>query len=236
MQFAPAPTFSVVPPIGFWTVSGKAKGKSNGKGQISTRNLEEVGAASEHHVVMGNFTDPSTNQTSSYFATNATIAEAEKFRVGFTKSEECTDEAHSNALITQISEERRIITNTPGAKGWHLQPVTQIEDDEVPALNEYIAGADSNYTLVAFFYNLEKDLVACAHLKQHDDDTAAMYDELLKEVAAAKAAEENAGVAGAGIEAAASDTSSGSKNGLLAVVSSFAVVGIAVVMGGVLAF
>lgn len=223
MQFAPAPP----------SHSGLAKGK----GKSSTRNLEEVGAASEHHVVIGNFTDPSTNQTSSYFATNATIAEAENFRVGFAKTEECSDEAHNNALITQISEERRIITNTTGAKGWHLQRVTQIEDDEVPALNEFIAGTvDSNYTLVAFFYNLEKDLVACAHLKQHDKDTAAMYDELLKEVAAAKAAEENAGVAGAGIEAAASDTSSGSKNGLLAVVSSFAVVGIAVVMGGVLAF
>jgi len=184
---------------------------------------------------MGTFDDPDTNESSDFFATNVTYAE--KFRVGFTESEECTDEAHSNALITQVSEERRIVTNTPGANGWYMQRVTQIEDDETPVLNDFITGADSNYTLVAFFYDLQEDLVACAHLQKHDEDTAAMYNALLKEVAAgaAAAAADNADAAAAGVEAAANDTSSGSKNGLFAVVSVFAAVGIAVVLGDVLA-
>lgn len=201
-----------------------------------TNSLEETGAAKINHVVMGTGIDPDTNEKIYFYATNATIAEAEKFRVGFTKSQECSDEALKNALITQVSEERRIVTNTPGANGWHMQSVTQIEDNETPSLNEFIDGADSNYTLVSYFYNLQKDLVACAHLKPHDEDTAAMYDELLEEVAAAKeAAAENADVAAAGVEAAANDTSSGSKSGLFAIVSVFAAVGIAVVMGDVLA-
>ncbi|KAL7449015.1 hypothetical protein ACHAWC_001120, partial [Mediolabrus comicus] len=103
------------------------------------RDLEEVGEGKENHVVMGTGIDSNTNETSTFFATNAT--KAEKFRVGFTKSEECTDEAHSNALITQVSEERRIITDTPGARGWHMQRVTQLDDDETPALNDFITGA-----------------------------------------------------------------------------------------------
>ena len=172
---------------------------------------------------MGTLDGLNTNETSNFFATNVTYAE--KFRVGFTKSKECSDEALKNALITQVSEARRIITNKAGAKGWHLQTVTQeIEDDEMPVLNDVITGADSNYTLVAFFYDLQEDLVACAHLKKHDEDTAAMYDELLKEVGAA--------VAAAGDEAAVEDTLSGSKskNGLFAVVSAFAAIGIAAMM------
>jgi hypothetical protein len=190
---------------------------------------------------MGTDIDPNTNKTFTFYATNATIAGAEKFRVGFTKSKECSDEALKNALITQVSEERRINTNTPGANGWHMQRVTQIEDDETPVLDEFIDGSDSNYTLVSYFYDLQEDLVACAHLKKHDEDTAAMYNALLKEVvagaAAAAAAADNADADAAGVDAAANDTSSGSKNknGLFVVVSAFAAVGIAVVMGGVLA-
>ena len=185
-------------------------------------------------MVVGTFDDPNTNETSNFLATNVTDAEA--FDFGLTKSEECSDEARKNAMIVKVTEDRLISTDTPGARGWHMQGVSQLKDDEIStvlALADLIAGADSNYTLVSYFYNLQKDLVACAHLKQHDEDKAAMYDELLKEVAAAaakKAAAESADVAAAGDEAVANDTSSGSKNGLFMFVSAIAAVGIAAVM------
>ena len=118
-----------------------------------------------------------------------------------------------------------------------MQRVSQLDDDELStvfALADVITGADSNYTLVAFFYDIEKNLLGCAHLKKHDDDTAAYYDELLKEVAAGAAAE-SANVVAAGDEAAVEDTSSGSKVGLFVFLSAFAAVGIAAVLGDVLA-
>ena len=180
---------------------------------------------------MGTFDAPNTNETSTFFATNMTKAQV--FNLGFTESEECSDEAHKNAMIVKVSEERLISTDTTGADGWHIQRVSQLDDEEIStvfALADLITGADSNYTLVAFFYDLQEDLVACAHLQKHDEDTAAMYNALLEEVGAGveAAAADNA-------DAAANDTSSGSKNGLFAVVSVFAAVGIAVVLGDVLA-
>jgi hypothetical protein len=186
---------------------------------------------------VGTVDDPNTNETSTFFATNVTKAKV--FDLGLTESEECSDEARKNAMIVKVSEERRIVTNTPGANGWYIQRVTQIEDDETPVLNDFITGADSNYTLVAFFYDLQEDLVECAPLKKLDEDMAAMYNALLEEVAAAKkAAAENVDAAAGGDDAAVAvkDTSSGSKNGRFAVVSAFAAIGIAVVLGGVLAF
>lgn len=199
------------------------------------RDLEEVGEGKENHVVMGTGIDLNTNETSTFFATNVT--KAKMFDLGLTKSEECSDEARKNAMIVKVSEERRIDTSTPGARGWHMQRVTQIEDDETPALNDFITGADSNYTLVAFFYDLQEGLVECAPLKQHDEDTAAMYNALFNEAAEGveAAAADNADAAAAGVDVAANDTSSGSKNGLVAAVSAFAAVGIAVVLGDALA-
>ena len=204
-------------------------GLKHDKNTNRNRNLEEVGADAEH-VVMGTGMDPNTNETFTYFATNATKAAV--FNIGFDKSKECSDEAHANAMIVKVSEERLISTDIPGARGWHMQSVSQLDDKEFDtmfALADLITGADSNYTLVAYFYNLQKDLVACAHLKKHDEDMAAYYDELLKEVAAAGAAAKNADV-----EAAVNDTSSGSKNGLFMFVPAFAAAGIAVVLGNVL--
>ena len=182
---------------------------------------------------MGTGMDPNTNETSTYFATNAT--KAALFELAFTKSGECSDEAHDNAMLIKVSEERLISTDTAGTNGWHLQRVSQLDDKEIStvlALNDLITGSDSDYTLVTYFYNLQKDLVACAHLEKHDEDVAAFYDDLLKEVAAAGAAAENADVAAAGDEAAVNDTSSGSKNGLFMFVSAIAAVGIAVVVLG----
>ena len=211
-----------------------------GKGQGSTRDLEEVGADKEH-VVMGTGIDPNTNETSTFFATNVTKAQV--FNLGFTESEECSDEAHDNAMIVKVSEERLISTDTPGADGWHIQRVSQLDDDEIStvlALADLITGADSNYTLVSYFYDLEKNLLACAHLKKHDDDTAAMYNELFKSLqeevaAAAGGAVENVDAAAGGDDAAVNDTSTGSMTGLFAVVSAIAAVGIAAVLGDVLA-
>ena len=186
-------------------------------------------------MVVGTFDDPNTNETSTFFATNVTKAKI--FDLGLTESEECSDEAHKNAMIVKVSEERLISTDTPGANGWHIQRVSQLDDDELStvfALADVITGADSNYTLVSYFYDLEKNLLACAHLKKHDDDMTVYYDELLKElhqeVAAAAAAAENVDD-----DAAVKDTSFGSKNGLFAVVSAFAAIGIAIVMSDVLA-
>ena len=184
---------------------------------------------------MGTFDDSNTNETSTFFATNVTKASI--FNLGFTKSEECSDEAHDEAMIVKVSEERLISTDTPGAKGWHVQRVSQLDDKEistVPSLTDIITGSDSNYTLVTYFYNLQKDLVACAHLKKHDEDMAAYYDELLNEVAGAGAGAEKADAA-AGDEAAVNDTSSGSKNELFMFASAIAAVGIAAVLGDVLA-
>ena len=187
---------------------------------------------------MGTDIDPNTNETSTFFATNVTKAKV--FNLGFTKSGECSDEAHDNAMIVKVSEERLIPTDTAGTNGWHMQRVSQLDDDEIAtvlALNDLITGSDSNYTLVSYFYDLEKNLLACAHLNKHDEDTAAYYNELLKEVAAAGAAAESADVAaaGAGEEAAAKDTSTGSMTGLFAVMSAFAAIGITAVLGDVLA-
>ena len=182
---------------------------------------------------MGTFDAPNTNETSTFFATNVTKATV--FNLGFTESEECSDEAHKNAMIVKVSEERLISTDTTGADGWHIQRVSQLDDEEIStvfALADLITGADSNYTLVAFFYDLQEDLVACAHLKKHDEDTAAMYNALLKEVGAGV---EAAAAAADNADAAANDTSSGSKNGLFVFASAFAAVGIAVVLGDVLA-
>ena len=184
---------------------------------------------------MGTAVDPNTNETSNWFATNATKAVV--FNIGFTKSGECSDEAHDDAMIVKVSEERLISTDTAGTNGWHLQRVSQLDDKEIStvlALNDIITGSDSNYTLVTYFYNLQKDLVACAHLKKHDDDMAAIYNALLEEVAAGAAAE-SANVVAAGDEAAVEDTSSGSKNGLFVFLSAFAAAGIAAMMVDVLA-
>ena len=72
---------------------------------------------------MGTFDAPNTNETSTFFATNVT--DAEVFNLGFTESEECSDEAHKNAMIVKVSEERLISTDTTGANGWHIQRVSQ---------------------------------------------------------------------------------------------------------------
>jgi len=64
-----------------------------------------------------------------------------------------------------------------------------------------------------------------------------MYNALFNEAAEGveAAAADNADAAAAGVDVAANDTSSGSKNGLVAAVSAFAAVGIAVVLGDALA-
>ena len=123
-----------------------------------------------------------------------------------------------------------------------MQRVSQLDDEEIStvfALSDVITGADLNYTLVAYsylFYDLEKNLLACAHLKKHNENTAAMYNALLKEVVVgAGAAADNADADAAGVEAAAKDTSSGSKNGLFLAVSAFSAVGIAAMMVDVVA-
>ena len=182
-------------------------------------------------MVMGILIVPDTNRTATFIATNSTVAV--EYNVGFTISEECSDEAHGKAKIVNVSEDRSISTDTAGARGWYLEHISEIEDGEnstVPALTDHIAGVESNYTLVAYLYGPEKDLVECAPLKKLDEATGAVYQELFTtlhhDVHAAEAA-----------DAAANDTSSGSKNGLVFVfVSAIAAVGIAaVVLGDVLA-
>ena len=79
---------------------------------------------------MGTAVDPNTNETFTYYATNVTQAAA--FNIGFDKSKECTDEAHDNATIVKVSEGRLISTDTPGAKGWHLQRVVNLMMKKFP--------------------------------------------------------------------------------------------------------
>ena len=194
---------------------------------------DTTGAASalENHVVMGILIDPSTNSTATFIATNSTVAV--EYNVGFTISEECSDEAHGKAKIVNVSEDRSISTDTAGARGWYLEHISEIEDDEtstVPALTDHIAGVESNYTLVAYLYGPERDLVECAPLKKLDEATGAVYQELFttlhRDVHAAEAAD----------AAVNADTSSGSKNGVFVFVSAIAAIGIAaVVLGDILA-
>jgi hypothetical protein len=209
-----------LPPIGFAVGQYLANKAGAALGFLPFRNLnlEEDGAALKKLALVGNVIDPNTNETVVFFATNTT--KGDEFNLGFSDSDECSDEAHNYAKIVNFSEGRTISTDDVNG-GWHFQRVTEIKDDEnstVPTLTDYIAGVESKYTLVSYLYGPEKDLLACAHLKKYDED----YREFFKSLAEADA--DDAGTGGA------TDTSSGSKNGVFVFVSAMiAAVGIAVV-------
>lgn len=162
------------------THSGNTKTKTNpGNHKGNQRDPEEDGAGKEGHVVMGDFISPITNETANFLATNAT--DINEVDLGFSDSGECSDEALANAMIVKVAQAR--IISADKSSGWHFQAVNQIEDDEIPtvlSLANHIAGAESKYNLVAYFYDLQSDLVACAHLNKHDETTAAFYDDLFK--------------------------------------------------------
>ena len=164
--------------------------------------------------------------------------------VGISDLQECTPEARDNSLLFELNmpvtfniNELGMIEGANG--GWFAQPIRELEGNSTlpVSLASLINGvADlvsevaanlfnidtSKYGLAVYHLSSDDELLGCAFLKKHDEDKAAEYDALLNGLS-----EDQEAVM------AKEAPSSGSKIGVF--VSAIAAVGIAVVLGDVLA-
>ena len=214
------------------------------EGQDRRRKLEEGKAGVDGHVVMG-----TTGDNGLFVATNATnfpqgITNGTLI-VGISDLQECTPEARDNGMqfelkapVTFNINELGMIEGANG--GWFTQPIRELEGNSTlpVSLTSLINGvADlmgevanlfnidkSKYGLAVYLQNSDDELLGCAFLKKHDEETAAEYDALLNGLN--KGQDQEAVMA-------KEESSSGSMIGI--VVSAIAVVGIAVMLGDVLA-
>ena len=232
--------FSGVDAQGRWKSS-----KVSGTYTKSTNNrfLEEGALASVvGHVVMG-----TTGDDGLFVATNATnfpqgITNGTLI-VGISDSEECTPEARDNSLLFELKEPVTFEINELGMieganGGWYTQPIRELEGNStfpisLAALINGVADLvsevanlfnidSSKYGLAVYHLSSDDELLGCAFLKKHDEVTAAEYNALLNGLSQDQEAVE--------VKEA---PSSGSKIGLF--MSAIAAVGIAVVLGDVLA-
>ena len=163
--------------------------------------------------------------------------------VGISDSQECTTEARDNGMqfeldapVTFEINELGMIEGANG--GWYTQPIRELESNStlpvslaslvngVAELVSEVANLfnidTSKYGLAVYLQSSDDELLGCAFLKKHDEDTAAEYDALLNGLRQDQEA-----------VTVKEDSSSGSKIGLF--MSAIAAVGIAVVLGEVLA-
>ena len=163
--------------------------------------------------------------------------------VGVSDSQECTPEARDNSLKFELNMPVTFNINEIGMieganGGWFAQSIRELEGNStVPislaALINGVAelmGEDanlfnidtSNYGLAVYHQSSDEELLGCAFLKKHDEDTAAEYNAVLNGLSQDQEA-----------VMTKEDSSSGSMIGLF--VSAIAVVGVAVVLDDVFA-
>ena len=166
--------------------------------------------------------------------------------VGISDLQECTPEARDNSLLFELNMQVAFNINELGMieganGGWFAQPIRELEGNSTlpVSLASLINGvADlvsevaanlfnidtSKYGLAVYHLSSDDELLGCAFLKKHDEETAAEYNALLNGLSLGQDQE---------AVVAKEAPSSGSKIGIF--VSAIAAVGIAVVLGDVLA-
>ena len=181
----------------------------------------------EGHVLVGKISDDE-----SIVATNATFADGGRngtLSVGISASEECTTNDYSQASLFQFKVPVAIVINAlgkiegGGEGGWFQQRIREIQGNSTlpVSLAELINGDATEHNLAVYLLSSDEELLACGFLKKLDEDTAAEYDALLNGLSQ-------------GEEPVKDNSSSGSKIGLF-VSAAIAAVGIAIVLGDVLA-
>ena len=186
----------------------------------------------EGTVVVGNLGNTTTEHFVAINAANFPKGSLNgTLRVAIPDSEDCTTEAYGNAWTFPLKVPVSFIVNNlgriGGKDGWLKERITEIQDanSTLPvSLADLISGAESQYGLAVYLFSSEEELLACAGpFKVLDEDAAAAYDEVL--------------FGSSGDEVVKADTtSSGSKkSGVFVFASAIAAVGIAVMLGEVLA-
>jgi hypothetical protein len=217
---------SVVVAAGDWE-------SSNGRRKLL--DLKEGASGVEGKVVVGNRASNTTTTTELFVATNAANfpkgSLSGTLRLAIPDSKDCTTEAYKKALAFQLNDPVEYVVNEPagrigGKDGWLKQSISKIQgaNSTLPvSLTDLISGVETEYSLAAYLLSSDEELLACANLKKVDEDTAAEYYELF--------------YGSSDGEAVKGDTaSSGSKkSGVFVFASAIAAVGIAVVLGEVLA-
>ena len=135
--------------------------------------------------------------------------------------------------------------------GWFMQATRELEwNSTLPVSLAGLMNGDesSEHGLAVYLLGADEELLGCASMKKHDEDTAAEYDEEIFGIKEdtydepifnvsediIKEDTHDESILDVSQETIKEDTSSGSKNGLFVFVSAIAAVGIAVVMGEVL--
>jgi hypothetical protein len=186
----------------------------------------------EGQVVIGSL---GNNTAEQFIATNATNFPKGSLNgtlgVAIPDSEDCTTEAYGRALPFLLNNPVKYEINELGRigdkDGWFKQSISENQDanSSLPiSLADLTSGVETEYSLAAYLLSSDEELLGCAHLKKVDEDTATAYYELIF-----GSSEEEAVVK-------ADTASSGSKkSGVFVFASAIAAVGIAVVLGEVLA-
>ena len=159
--------------------------------------------------------------------------------IDLTQSEECSTEAYDKALPFQLNVPVAFVIDAlgmiEGESGWHTQPIRELEGnttlpitlvDLMSGLAELLSGVAEVYSklgygLAVYVLGADEELLGCASMKKVDEEAAAEYNDLFNDLYQEEAVKEV--------------PSSASKNGLFVFVSTIAAVGIAVVLGDVLA-
>ena len=176
-----------------------------------------------------------------FIATNATnfpqVILNGTLTVGLTQSGECTTEAYDNVLPFQLTVPVAFVINQLGMiegeneNGWFTQTIRELEGNStlpitlaelMSGVAESMSSVPEDYGLAVYALGAEQEvLMGCASMKKVDEEAAAEYGEA---------------IFGLSQEEAVMDVpSSARKNGMFAFVSAIAAVGIAVVLGDVLA-
>ncbi len=195
------------------------------------RKLEKGASGVEGKVLVGNL----GNTTAELFvATNATKFPKGSLngtlRVAIPGSVDCTTEAYGRASKFPLKVPVKFIVNNLGRigkDGWLKKCISAIQDANTAlpvSLADLISGVESEYGLAVYLLSSEEELLACAGpFKVLDEDMTAEYDELLF-----GSSEEE-------VVKADTTSSASSKSGVFVFASAIAAVGIAVVLGEVIA-
>ena len=202
---------------------------------IVNRNLQEDEPGLVGHVVMGK-----SEGSEIFVATNASNFPQGTLNgtltIAITQfAEECNTEAYGKALPFQFEDPVAYAINELGMieseNGWHAQSIRELEGNSTLPISlvDHMRGAAElfvieklGYGLAVYVLGAEEELLGCASMKKVDDEEAvAEYNDLLN---------------GLYQEEAVMDVpSSARQNGLFVFVSAVAAIGIAVVLGDVLA-
>ena len=220
--------------------------KITAKSTGDRRMLQEDASGVQGDVVLGTIGD--TSDYEFFVATNATNfpqgTRNGTVTVALSKSEECTAESYDNALkyplevpVSYVIDELGMIEGG-NDHGWFNQTIRELEGNStlpislvelMISVEALIASGEAelfngiaflDYGLVVYVLGAEEELLGCGSFKILDEATSAEYHKV---------------VHGFSQEAVMDVPSSASKNGLFVFVSAIAAVGIAFVLGSVLA-